>query len=76
MSESLVEPWDIEAGRIIFQPKTGEYFIEAPVGSAALVIQPLLAQAAHLGLELMDEDEAEPELTHDGQLRIRLVEAA
>ncbi|QOV06155.1 hypothetical protein KGG72_gp25 [Streptomyces phage Salutena] len=61
---------------IVVNDPDEEFYIDARQGHSPKVMRSVLAMARHHGLELMDEDECEPELLEDGTVRLYLVQGA
>ncbi|MEV5330875.1 hypothetical protein [Streptomyces werraensis] len=67
---------DDEKITIVVNDPDEEFYIDARQGYSASVMRSVLTMARYHGLELMDEDECEPEILEDGTVRLYLVQGA
>lgn len=77
-TEGWVGSYTTEDGLItmVVNDPDEEFYIDARQGYSPTVMRGVLAMARHHGLELMDDDECEPELLEDGSVRLYLVQGA
>ncbi|MFE9924252.1 hypothetical protein ACFYQA_22520 [Streptomyces sp. NPDC005774] len=60
--------------KLVVNENEEDFHIDARPGYSATEMRVVLASARRHGLELMDDDECEPEILEDGTVRIYLVE--